>query len=492
MLAAYAYDNVGRRTSVTFGNGSVQSFAYDAASRLDTLTNNLGGSATTHDLVQAFTYNPASQIGSVTRSNDAYAWQAHYNVDRSYVADGLNRIMNIGSTAFAYDARGNLTSDGTNSFVYSPENLMTDGPGGAKLKYDALGRLLNIHSTTTPILGFAYDGIDRIAEYQTTSSITARYVHGPGIDNPIVWYDGSAISSTTRRFLMADERGSVVSITDSAGATINLNAYDEYGIPAPGNVGKFGYTGQLWLPEIGMWYYKARIYSPTLGRFMQTDPIGYADGMNWYNYVGSDPVNFGDTSGLVSDGFFEQKGFWVCQDTPRDCEIIREFLNALRKIVDQLRGEERKKAEAILKAYGKEGDPGVVVRLDKEDSRALARTGATGKGTGTVVFYENNIVRAGKNLSRFRGAGSFDTSTRIGIVFFGVLLHEGKHLLDGITSITTPSQLISYETEAYRYQAMSDRLFGVGTWAADNPVGAARRNCAAQPGFGPIKCGLGK
>ena len=49
-----------------------------------------------------------------------------------------------------------------------------------------------------------------------------------------------------------------------------------------------------------MYYYKARIYSPTLGRFLQTDPIGYGDGLNWYNYVGGDPVNATDPSGLCA------------------------------------------------------------------------------------------------------------------------------------------------------------------------------------------------
>src|SRR3546814_19796081 len=110
------------------------------SARLSTLTNNLGGSATTHDLTQTFAYNPAGQIASVARSNDAYAWQAHYNVDRSYLINGLNRIMNVGSTAFSYDGRGNLTNDGTNAFTYTAENLLKTGHGGATRAYDQLGR----------------------------------------------------------------------------------------------------------------------------------------------------------------------------------------------------------------------------------------------------------------------------------------------------------------------------------------------------------------
>ena len=75
-------------------------------------------------------------------------------------------------------------------------------------------------------------------------------------------------------------------------------------MPSVNNIGRFGYTGQMWLKEAEVYHYKARAYDPYIGRFLQTDPIGYGDGMNSQAYVGGDPVNFTDPTGLSA---FEQR-----------------------------------------------------------------------------------------------------------------------------------------------------------------------------------------
>jgi RHS repeat-associated protein len=123
-----------------------------------------------------------------------------------------------------------------------------------------------------------------------------------GIDEPLALY-----RSGKKYYYHADGLGSVVALSDNHGTTKASYTYDAFGNntppsppPPPSSVtNPFRYTGRELDSETGLYYYRARYYDPSTGRFLSEDPSQFARGVALYTYVFNDPANEIDPSGLA-------------------------------------------------------------------------------------------------------------------------------------------------------------------------------------------------
>jgi len=252
------------------------------------------------------------RIGDEATDNSWWSYPAPTASSVSYTANALNQYTAVGSTTPTYDSNGNLTYDGSYTYCYDAQRHLTGIVTGtctsptttiATYAYDAQGRRKEKTVSGTSTV-YVTDADNReVLEYNgSTGAIQAWYAYGIGSNEVL---NRMNVTSSTRQTLIPDNHGSIAATLDSSTGTTTKIGYQTYGEHPSLSSGSFNYTAQRFDPETsgsasqpsGLYYYRARMYSPSLGRFLQVDPIGYDGGMNLYAYVNDDPLNRTDPSG---------------------------------------------------------------------------------------------------------------------------------------------------------------------------------------------------
>ncbi|MGC1808346.1 MAG: RHS repeat-associated core domain-containing protein [Candidatus Binataceae bacterium] len=285
---AIAYDSAGRRSTATLPDGIVATYTYDAASRLASLSYSLNGNPL-GDL--AYSYD---SLGRIINTSGSFANTFVPQPVAANTYDLANQLNVSGATSFSYDANGNLLTDGTNTYIWDARNhlISISGTSAASFVYDAFGRRISktVNGITTQYL---YDGVNSLQEIQNGTS-TANMLDD-GLDQYFLRSDASG--SWT---YLTDALGSTIALADSSGTIQTQYTYDPFGnVKGTGATSNnpYQYTGRE-NDGTGLYYYRARYYSPTLARFISTDPAEQLSSA--YAYAEDSPVMFDDPSGATS------------------------------------------------------------------------------------------------------------------------------------------------------------------------------------------------
>lgn len=326
---ALEYDALGRRSGLGYPNGVRASYRFGDRDQLEELEY-----TGPYDETFNYEYDP---LGILTRAVSAdETWTYEYDRDKQLVAadygddklsfeydksgnrlgagrtyDTANRLTESSDATYTYDQRGRLTAKRARSsgarteYTWNersqlitvrsfPNETATTPSETLSFTYGPLGdRWSATRNGTTE--RYAYVGSDRVLTMDGSSKVIDRATFGPGVDEPLALHGNSG-----PRFLHANHLGSIVGVSDGS-STLGKYNYGPFGesrqTPTVNN--PYRYTAREFERD-DLYYYRARYYDPTIGRFLSEDPLGLSAGdANFYRYVGNNPVQLRDPSGQL-------------------------------------------------------------------------------------------------------------------------------------------------------------------------------------------------
>ncbi len=319
MTTDYTYDAYGRMASLknSVGGKSVYSLdiIFDKSGIIRTKTERIGHSA---DKVYSYTYDENKQLTGAAvdgTPKEAYTYDANGNrLTDEALYDEQGRLIRLNGVDYRFNADGFLTQRGLDTFDYTAQGELRQAVAGGReisYTYDGMGRRIgrsvNTGTEEAPIIEeeqYLYGDLGnpfRITAMRDSSGVLSQY-----------YYDQSnclfAIQKGDKKYYVAtDQQGTPKIVCDSDGTLVKIMEYDSYGELISDSNPSFrlpiGYAGGISDTDTKLVHFGMRDYDPDAGRWTARDPIlfdGYQG--NLYVYVGNNPVNLRDPSGLFCIG----------------------------------------------------------------------------------------------------------------------------------------------------------------------------------------------
>jgi RHS repeat-associated protein len=345
VLAGVGYQTFGPISSMTFGNGVAEARSFDLDARITTLADT--GAGPLQNLT--YSYDAANNVSKIADAVTAASSQ-------SFGYDALNRLTAAtgayGSFSYTYDSVGNrltqsqaglsqVSSAANYSYAPRSNQLASVSAGGLSqsVGYTKTGNINSFNPASGAITNLTYNQAGRLASVMAGSNSAAQYTYDAfgqrlvkvgasttlyqydaaghlleetdGAGNPLadyIYLDAVPVATLSPGdgqvyFLHDDRLGTPQAATDSSQNVVWIASYSPFGemSTVPGLiVQNLRLPGQEYDADTGFYHNGFRDYAPGWGRYVQSDPIGLAGGLNSYGYAGANPVNLIDPSGMLS------------------------------------------------------------------------------------------------------------------------------------------------------------------------------------------------